>query len=62
MSKSYADKVKSMRKRIMEFASVYRCGGYSEDQLNKFRTLLVNKGNDPTLVDMFIITIRGAWM
>ena len=56
-----------MRESVKKFTKTYREGGkFSEEKLNKLRTMLVDSGQDPAMVDLFIrifhdeIFSRGA--
>ncbi len=59
MSENRKTKKNIMRESVRHFTKTNREGGaYSDERLNKFRTMLVGSGQDPYMVDLFISLFR----
>ena len=59
MSEKRKTKKNILRESVTHFTKTCREGGkISEEKINKFRTMLVDCGQDPAMVDLFISVLR----
>ena len=59
MSEKRKTKKNILRESVRHFTKTCREGGkISEEKINKFRTMLVDCGQDPAMVDLFISVLR----